>query len=399
MPSGFKPRDPEDPGYHWGAVDQAVNAVHAGGLKVILTVTGSGPVWGTEKPKRGKPRVNPDAKKFADFATATATRYGSKVDTYIVWNEPNINLWMQPQATCVKRRCTPHSPHQYRKIVLAAVPALTRADPGAKVLIGALAPAGTTLRAPNNKVRPLEFLRAFACVDKKYRPIRTGECKRYKAPTAYGFAYHPHGILKAPSKRSPNKDDAQMADLSRVISTLDKLTRKRRVKTSDRSLNGRFGLYLTEYGYQTRPPDRILGVSASLQSTYLQQAAFLAAKQPRVRNMTQYVWIDERGSGSGWQSGMRYFNGTAKLALRTFPIPFWAQRRGRSAIDIWGQVRPGDASSVQIQRRNGSSWMTITTMSTNSKGYYSYRYTSPAAATLRAVTEYGTTSERPVFVK
>ena len=29
---------------------------------------------------------------------------------YILWNEPNLPLWMQPQADCGKKRCTPVSP-------------------------------------------------------------------------------------------------------------------------------------------------------------------------------------------------------------------------------------------------------------------------------------------------
>ena len=36
---------------------------------------------------------------------------------------------------------------------------------------------------------------------------------------------------------------------------------------------GRKRLWLTEYGYQTNPPDRYLGVSAALQARYLADAA------------------------------------------------------------------------------------------------------------------------------
>ena len=41
-------------------------------------------------------------------------------------------------------------------------------------------------------------------------------------------------------------------------------------------------LWLTEYGYQTNPPDRLLGVSYALQAKYLGEAALRVWKQPGV---------------------------------------------------------------------------------------------------------------------
>ena len=244
----------------------------------------------------------------------------------------------------VSGSCTPHSPHQYRKIVPLDGPGDHQGRSGRE---------GADRRARSRRLRscaratrqmrPLEFLRAFGCVDKRFRPIRTGECKNFKPATGYGFAYHPHGILKSPNPaQRPPRRRPDRPSLSRVTSTLDKLTAKKRLKTTDPSLGGKFGLYLTEYGYQTNPPDKILGVQPSLQSTWLQQAAYIAANNPRVRNLTQYVWVDEKLSGgsSGWQSGLQVTSdGRPKLALRTFPIPFWAQRGG-SGVKIW---RPGAA--------------------------------------------------------
>ena len=70
--------------YGWSEHDAAVARVRAAGRKVILTVTG--------------PRTRPDTRKFAAFAAAVAARYGADVDRYIVWNEPNLPSWLQPQA-------------------------------------------------------------------------------------------------------------------------------------------------------------------------------------------------------------------------------------------------------------------------------------------------------------
>ena len=42
-------------------------------------------------------------------------------------------------------------------------------------------------------------------------------------------------------------------------------------------------LWLTEYGYQTNPPDRLLGVSYALQAKYIGEAALHVWQQPRSR--------------------------------------------------------------------------------------------------------------------
>ena len=111
---------------------------------------------------------------------AVARRYGADVDRYILWNEPNLPSWLQPQASCVRRRCTPVAPHLYRGLVRAAYPAVKAADPGAEVLIGAMSSRGQELRARNSTLRPLLFLRALGCVSASYRKLRTGDCKGFK---------------------------------------------------------------------------------------------------------------------------------------------------------------------------------------------------------------------------
>jgi hypothetical protein len=397
MPAGFDPSNPSSSGYNWGGVDRAVNAVRAANMKVTLTITGSGPLWGMSSPSNGSNgRRNPSPAKYAQFAEAVAKRYGGRVDTYILYNEPNQILWLQDQGTCKKKhKCVEHSPHVYRRLVLAAEPKVRAADPGSTILIGALAPSGSSLTARNKNMRPLQFLRAFGCVNKKYKKIRTGECKHFKPATADGFAYHPHGIRLAPNKHSKNRDDAQIGDLSRLAAVLDKVTSKGGIKVRGAK---RFPLYLTEYAYQTNPPDKYAGVSPSAQAKYLRQGAYLAWKNSRVRNLTQYVYIDEPGGGFGWQSGLIYTNGTPKPSLAVFPIPFWAQKIKKGSVQLWGQVRPGGGSQpVQLQHRVGSTWVTIATATTDSHGFYFRTVPNPATTTYRAVTPAGTTATTTIF--
>src|SRR5262249_5079492 len=48
-------------------------------------------------------------------------------------------------------------------------------------------------------------------------------------------------------------------------------------------------IWLTEYGYQTNPPDRLLGVSPDRQALYLSEAAMRAYLAPRVDMLIDYL--------------------------------------------------------------------------------------------------------------
>ena len=343
-PPGFRAGDPSDPRYRWDQLDHAVEIARAAGLKVMLTVTGPGPLWTSRVPARHNPRWLPNATEFGRFAHAVASRYRDLVDRYLVWNEPNQPGWLQPQAACVRRVCTPVSPHTYRALVRAATPQIHAADPGSEVLLGELAPIGDPQTHPSAPLAPLPFLRAMGCVDRAYRPIRTGPCAGFKPAVADAFGYHPHPVENAPDRVNPDRDEAQFADLSRLFAVLDRL--KTRVVAPG-------GVYLTEFGYQTSPPDHAIGITLSQQTRYLQQASYLAWRSGRVRSLSFYQWDDEpvlsRGAGirayTGWQSGLRFVDGRPKPVLATFPAPL-VYDRGRRIL--WGQVRPDAAPAVTL---------------------------------------------------
>jgi hypothetical protein len=369
-PRGFDPDDPGDPNYNWVALDDAVPRVRAAGMSVTLTVTGPGPNWTSAAPRRRRPAYKPRPAAFAAFAEAVARRYGAMVDRYILWNEPNISAWLAPQASCTRRRCVPVSPHLYRGLARAAYPAIAENDPVAQIVIGSLSPRGQRLRNANTVMRPLLFLRRFGCRSDSWRRLTTGGCRRFRPATGDGFAIHPYSGRIAPERRHPNPDDVGLAQISSLTSTLDRLQRRRGIRSTTR----RLGIYVDEYGYQTNPPDRIAGISPRTQAAYLHRAAYLAWRHPRIRLFTQYLWRDEPRSGrsfAGWQSGVRYAGGRAKPSLARFDTPF-ALDAGRGRL--WGQVRPGGPHTVTVQRRRrGGRWATLATPATDARGYWTLR--------------------------
>jgi hypothetical protein len=77
-------------------------------------------------------------------------------------------------------------------------------------------------------------------------------------------------------------------------------------------------LWITEYGYQTNPPDKtIFGIPWKTQASYLQQAYALARRNPRIDMMLWFMVRDEPNIG-GWQSGLATITGKKKPSWAAF---------------------------------------------------------------------------------
>ncbi len=92
-------------------------------------------------------------------------------------------------------------------------------------------------------------------------------------------------------------------------------------------------VFLTEYGYETNPPNPYRGVSLRLQSQYLNQAEYMAFQDLRVRALSQFLLVDSApnvlyrpGSVRYWstfQTGLEFLNGTSKPAFNAYRLPIW----------------------------------------------------------------------------
>jgi hypothetical protein len=158
-----------------------------------------------------------------------------------------------------------------------------------------------------------------------------------------------------------------------------------------RYFGSRKPVWLTEYGYQTSPPDRILGVPPALQARYVGEAALRVYRQAGVTMLIHFMVRDD-ASSTGWQSGLFTTAGTAKPSFRAFGLPLaQVSRRGTRTV-LWGQVRPGTGRRPYVlQRWNGRTWSTVgSRMRTSAGGSFErvvaaragqrFRVTSPVAA-------------------
>ena len=118
--------------------------------------------------------------------------------------------------------------------------------------------------------------------------------------------------MRTPATRPPsyvptgkNKRRIQLGNLNVLIAQLTKFY-------------GQKHLWITEYGYQTNPPDKsIFGVSWSKQALYMKQAYAIARANPRIDMMLWFLVRDEPNLG-GWQSGLETVARKHKPAWATF---------------------------------------------------------------------------------
>jgi len=137
----------------------------------------------------------------------------------------------------------------------------------------------------------------MGCVTASYRRDRSRSCRTARTVRADAFSYHPHPILMAPDARSLDPDDAAIADLGHLESVLDRTTRAGVVKP----VRGRrFPIHLTEFGYQTNPPDPNVGVSTTRQARWVGSRS--AQERPRVE-LVDRDWSIPAGAGASAATG------------------------------------------------------------------------------------------------
>jgi hypothetical protein len=294
--------DPDDPAYDWRRYDRIVLQAHAHGISVLFSVFGTPPWANGGAPTNRAPR---DPDRLWEFSYAAASRYSGTsrrgdgvvlpaVRRWTAWNEPNLRLGLVPQWRRVGGKWRVQSAVDYAGICNAVVDGVH-----ATLLAGERVACGVTAARGNNdptsrlpSVSPLAFLRAM------------------RAAGATGFdayAHHPyHGTpSETPSTRPRGANAVTLANIDRLDAEL-------------RRLYGHpFRLWLTEYGYETSPPDRVFGVTWAAQARYLREAYAIARANPRIDLLVWFLLHDEPRA-EGWQSGLVTAAGVRKPAFGAF---------------------------------------------------------------------------------
>jgi hypothetical protein len=322
-----------------------------------------------------------------------------RVSYWGIWNEPDEPQWLNP----LYRGSELAQPSLYRGIVnatWAGLQATGHSTSTDTILVGETANSGTQA--------PADFIRALYCVNQGLRPLSGAAASRFGCPTAgssasfvrsnpglfyaTGFAHHPYSFDHPPNRPYPMAGWITMYNLAALERELNAIFSRYGTLPS-----AGVPLYLTEFGYESNPPKPCVN-SAAQQAIWLNEAEYMAWKDPYVRSWNQFELVDNPPVGSapgaqcagGFQTGLELLGGGQKPSFDAFRIPIWlpVRHHGRS-VEVWGQLRPANHSQTQyavieFQRRGRRSFRQLAEVpTTNSEGFVDMRVRIPAAGFVR----------------
>ncbi len=308
--------------------DTFFDHAQARGLKVVVTLWGS-PCWASSAPSSVKQDCSPgwwergagayaprDPSDYADGAAWVARRWGSKIAALEVWNEPNIDVFMNNEDAA----------GEYAAILKAAYPKVKAAAPSLPVL-GAVLAGGDE-----------EFL----------RQLYSHGIKGHHD----GISIHPYDAAD-PSKR-PNGEFLTSVPGIRAMM----------VERGE----GSQGLWLTEVGFSTCNADFRCATSEQRQSDYTAAVIRKAATMPYVRAVLVYNLRNkgndrgdfEQNFGlvrrdfspkpgfTGFKQGVAAVAGTGPTTGGETPPPSRSSGAGVSVRPTSGSVRVGSRGQTRL---------------------------------------------------
>ncbi|MGH2899584.1 MAG: cellulase family glycosylhydrolase [Solirubrobacteraceae bacterium] len=396
----------------WDRYDRLIQAALARGILVNLNITSPVPRWASPESPRAdlQETFGPNPQEFGMFVRAVGTRYSGtydglpRVDYWSVWNEPNQAGWLTPQWGPDPRNAKKFvdaAPASYRQLVAAAWQALADSGHGTDtILIGETAPQGTrTDMGISRSIDALKFIRRLYCLDDNLNVLKGSDAQVRNCPGdgatfvnanpalfhASGYAHHPYALLTPPGRRSTWPDWVSISDLRSLSRELSRIYRRYGQKMQTRR---GVPLYLTEYGYQTKPDPFVAKVvSFSRQAAWINEAEYIAFKNPNVRTLSQFLLVDDGPDPTAtqlnvkWrtvQSGLQLLDGRRKPSYKAYVTPIFLRssrvRRGRSTT-VFGMLRAAQAASsqkvqIQVRPRGAKRWRTRVRMTVGGPRHY-----------------------------
>ncbi len=331
--------DPTDPAYAWARPDAVLDALRAAGISVVLQLVGT-PSWANGG--RASNVAPASGSTFGAFATAAATRY-QWIKRWLIWNEPNQVRWLRPTTPAVYTG----------RLLNPAYGAIHAVISAAQVAGGGTAPRGST-----GGVSPVAWIAGMNAAHARLD----------------AYAHNPYPL--DPKRESPRTGGCASCTTI-TMATIDKL-----VTLVGRDF-GRARIWLTEYGYQSNPPDKFLGVPLALQARYVGEGAYVAYRTPRVDLLIHFLYRDEPDLAR-FQSGLVTLEDVHKPAFSAFQLPLAQISRTGSQTLLWGQLRaPGAGSTARLERRTGTRWQSLGALRVGTTGFFNWAGTLPRGSIVR----------------
>ena len=353
--------------YDWGQYAALIDEASALHWTIMLDVSGPEPKWATASKKDHVTR--PTAYLYQDLMTAVGKEFGSKVSLWAIWNEPNHPFFLMPQFNS---NGTPASPMMYRSLWQAGYAGLRQAGlKSPRVLIGDTAPTGYEHTTGAHDMAPITFLQGTLCLNSHWRKAST--CAELPA---YGWAHHAYSLPAGPYFQWSDPNEVTIGSLSRLTRALDLAARAHAIR-------GGMPIYLTEFGWQTKPNNSGLAVSYAQQAQFNAISEHIAYLNGRVAGFSQYLLRDDpvggpAGSGVsggyvGFQTGLETVKGAPKPSYNGFRLPLTVTPSGHG-FQLWGLVRPATGRThlqVIVLNKHSRRYVNLLrSVTTNSGGYW-----------------------------
>lgn len=282
------------------ALRRVASAAEAAGVRLFVIVYQPGSAT--------TPLTDEARSEFAEYAAAVARKVDN-VSDLIIGNEPNLNRFWLPQFGPSGENV---SAAAYLDLLAATYDRVKAARDDVRIWGGATAPRGSDrARAPRATTSPTAFIRALGVA---YR--QSGRDK----PVMDGFVHHPYPESAAVPIDLPHPKVTTIG-----LGDYDKLVRLLAEAFDGTAQSGSdLPILYGEIGVETDVPaaKRALYRDAEVGSTTSEQAQAaayrrtlaLVACQPQVAGVLFFHLRDEP-SFIGWQSGVRYADGTPKQSL------------------------------------------------------------------------------------
>jgi hypothetical protein len=381
------------------SVGSAVSLAQADGMKVILTFAyvpqwASDSRWWTDNPYPVKGYNSRYAMKtdavtldaFQAFIAHIATAFPG-VWGYEVWNEPNLQITLYPQATAEDANYgTVDDPNYgvdvYVDMLRRVSAAVRQNAPAAQVIAGATASRGSRATDPLIDREKMTSPQQFASQLKA-----AGVSDLFDA-----YSHHPY----TPGATAHPWPEAAPAHPSYTVAlqNLNVLT----------SIFPTKPFYITEYGYQTTACASFTGqfVSLATQADYLTRAYAYVKRFPQVKLLMWFLLDDFSPSGlpldyNGCYTGLCDIAGVKK--------PSWYAFAGDTTLTLAGPTSAPSRRSVTLSgilksstdgllagktltvqaHAAGKPWAKVVSVKTNQHGVYSFTANASVTKTYRVM--------------
>lgn len=273
---------PSPGSYRWEGLNRLVAETEERGLGLNVQISGT-PDWvhpwlieQVPDPVRRRwypPRGPKGIGHFKGFVRTLVEKYGTRVDRYEIWNEPNLKQYWEPHP----------NPEEYAVLLRAAYTTIKQTEPEVTVVSGGLA---------RNHVG---FLDAYYDSARRYNDAAEND-HFFDVLGLHPYTRGPNGVPYAPDWSGPSVIQTEYGPLDYSFAGIAKIK-----ATMERNGDPEKPIYIGEFGYTTLDDElaNVRGIPDTKRSLYLKRAYALARDLPYVEEMVWYAYLPP-ADNAGW---------------------------------------------------------------------------------------------------